>query len=152
MLANNVGGDLSSRQTGKVEPVIGGVMRYIIGAVVVCLLAAPSFAQSTDTPVLRADESVVRIKADGHVERMPDFLGLAINIRSEGSSPGEVAAANAAKLKRLMADLQSLGIEEGWIGAEDFEANPIYAEMGGTIDRRSSVMRPVKNSQSNCGI
>lgn len=104
-------------------------------ALALTLLSTAAFGQSTDTPKLLPGESVVRIEAEGSVERMPDSLGIGVTIVSEGRTPGEAAERNLAKLTELVGDLASLGIDKAFISAENLSAQPVYAEDNGRQDR-----------------
>lgn len=105
------------------------------GLAAIALTASPAVGQSTDTPKLLANESVVRVQAEGYVERMPDAALVGITIQSDGRTPGEAVQSNSAKLAALMADLQSLRVKEASISADELAAQPVYAEVDGNQDR-----------------
>lgn len=104
-------------------------------AVVAGVLSTSAFSQSTDTPKLLPGEAVVRVEAEGSVERVPDLLTLSIAIQSEGQTPAEATEKNSEKLARLVRDLHSLGIDEASISADELAAQPIYPEVNGNEDR-----------------
>jgi len=110
-------------------------MSRILTATAAGLLAAGASAQSTDTPELLPGESVVRVEAEGEVERVPDLVTISITIQSEGRTPAEATEANSAKLTRLVSDLAALGISEASISADELAAQPIYPEVNGNEDR-----------------
>jgi len=104
-------------------------------AVALGLLSTRAVAQSTDTPELLPGESVVRIEAEGSVERVPDLVAINITIQSEGRTPGGATGANSVKLSGLVRDLDSLGVSEASIAADELAAQPIYPEVNGNEDR-----------------
>lgn len=110
-------------------------LRRLGAAIALSLMSTSALGQSTDTPELLPGESVVRVEADGFVERTPDLLAIGVTIRSEGPTPGAAAEANSAKLTRLVRDLNALGVSEAWISAEELAAQSIYEETDGREDR-----------------